>query len=137
MSVISSLQPPSGDQHEIVHGAQRAVVVEVGGGLRSYEVGGAPVLDGYPVDQRCGGGRGQTLIPWPNRTRDGQYEFDGEHQQLPLTEPASRTAIHGLVRWASWSVADRGGDWIAMASRRGRGRWSCGWSTGWERRDYR
>ena len=31
---------PSGEQVEIELAAQRAVVVEVGGGLRTYEVGG-------------------------------------------------------------------------------------------------
>ena len=31
---------PSGKQHGIGHGDQRAVVVEVGGGLRTYETGG-------------------------------------------------------------------------------------------------
>ena len=51
--------------------------VEVGGGLRVYTSGGADVLDGYRLDERCSGGRGQPLIPWPNRVRDGRYEFDG------------------------------------------------------------
>ena len=47
------------------------------------------------------------LIPWPNRIEDGSYEFDGTSHQLPLTEPARRNADHGLVRWASWAVAER------------------------------
>ena len=45
-------------------------------------------------------GRGQVLIPWPNRIEDGAYEFDGQRHQLPLNEPEARNAIHGLVRWA-------------------------------------
>ena len=95
---------PSGAQHELRHGDQRAVVVEVGGGLRTYTSGEADVLDGYEPDQRCSGGRGQPLIPWPNRVRDGRYEFDGRAQQLSLTEPEAHNAIHGLVRWANWSA---------------------------------
>lgn len=98
---------PSGDQHEIRHGEQRAVVVEVGGGLRAYTVAGADLLDGYAEQERCSGGRGQVLIPWPNRLRDGRYEFDGQRYQLPLTEPETGTAIHGLVRWSNWTVAER------------------------------
>lgn len=108
---------PSGEQHEIRHGDQRAVVVEVGGGLRLYEVAGGPVLDGYGPEERCGGGRGQPLMPWPNRLRDGRYEWGGVTQQLPLTEPETGTAIHGLVRWANWSVDERGEGRVVMAHR--------------------
>lgn len=106
---------PSGDQHEISHGDQRVVVVEVGGGLRVYETARGPLLDGYGEDEMCSGGRGQSLIPWPNRLRDGSYEFAGSRHQLTLTEPEAHNAIHGLVRWANWTVADRAGDRVVMS----------------------
>ena len=83
------------------------VVVEVGGGLRTYEVANRPLLDGYEADEMCSGGRGQPLIPWPNRVRDGSFQFGSEPHQLALTEPEAHNAIHGLVRWANWSVARR------------------------------
>jgi aldose 1-epimerase len=105
---------PSGEQHEISHGDQRAVIVEVGGGLRVYETDEGPLLDGYGSDETCSGGRGQPLIPWPNRTRDGQYEFGGRRQQLALTEPEAHNAIHGLVRWANWTVAARAADRVVV-----------------------
>jgi aldose 1-epimerase len=108
---------PSGDQHEIRHGAQRAVIVEVGGGLRVYETEGGPVLDGYAANERCQGGRGQPLMPWPNRLRDGRYEWDGAEQQLPLTEAETATAIHGLVRWVNWTVAEHDPDRIVVTHR--------------------
>jgi galactose mutarotase-like enzyme len=38
---------PSGEQVELEAGGQHAVVVEVGGGLRSYSVDGREYLDGY------------------------------------------------------------------------------------------
>ncbi|HEY7692981.1 MAG TPA: aldose 1-epimerase family protein [Gaiellaceae bacterium] len=98
---------PSGDQVELTLGNQRAVVVEVGGGVREYSVDGRDVLDGYSVVERCPSGRGQLLIPWPNRIQDGRYEFDGRGHQLPLTEPDLGNAIHGLVRWAAWRVGER------------------------------
>jgi aldose 1-epimerase len=105
---------PSGEQHEISRRDQGAVVVEVGGGLRVYEAAEGALLDGYEVHETCSGGRGQPLIPWPNRVRDGQYEFDGRRQQLSLSEPEAHNAIHGLVRWASWTVAERASDRILM-----------------------
>ena len=49
-----------------------------------------------------GAGRGQVLAPWPNRLADGSYSFGGRELQVPLSEPETRTAIHGLVRFANW-----------------------------------
>ena len=95
---------PSGKQIEIAAADQRAVVVEVGGGLRSYTAGGRELVDGYRADEMSSSGRGQALIPWPNRLQDGSYEFDRRRHQLPLNEPERRNAIHGLVRWAAWPV---------------------------------
>ena len=97
---------PSGAQFEIAHREQRAVIVEVGGGLRAYSAGGRDVLDGYGVDEMCSAGRGQLLIPWPNRLPNGRYEFAGRDHQLALTEPERQNAIHGLVRWAAWTVGE-------------------------------
>ena len=100
-------RPPSGDQVEISYQDQRAVAVTVGGGLRVYEAAGQPVLDGYAEHAISDGARGQLLVPWPNRIRDGAYEFGGRHLQLPLSEPEQRNAIHGLARWLPWRVLRR------------------------------
>src|SRR6478736_2647050 len=105
---------PSGEQIEIRAGDQRAVVVEVGAGLRSYSVGGRVLVDGYGDDHMASAGRGQMLMPWPNRIQDGSYEFAGTWHHLPLSEPAAGNAIHGLVRWVAWSVAEREPDRVVM-----------------------
>ena len=86
-------------------------------GLRAYSVGGRDVVNGYGVDEMATAGRGQVLIPWPNRLQDGRYEFEGREHQLPLNEPEHANAIHGLVRWSAWSVADREADRVVMAHR--------------------
>jgi aldose 1-epimerase len=99
--------PPSGEQVEIAFGDQHATIVGVGAGLRTYSAGGRDVLDGYAADEPSRSGRGQVLIPWPNRLEDGAYEFDGHRHQLPLTEPELGNAIHGLVRWETWTVVER------------------------------
>ena len=96
-----------GEQFELALGDQRAVVTEVGAGLRSYSAGGRDLLDGYAADAMVTSGRGQVLLPWPNRIEDGAYEFDGRAHQLALTEPTAGNAIHGLVRWVAWTVAER------------------------------
>jgi aldose 1-epimerase len=83
------------------------VVVEVGGGLRTYRAGDRELLDGYGVDEMCRSGRGQVLVPWPNRIEDGTYEFDGRPHRLALTEPGRLNASHGLTRWSAWTAAER------------------------------
>ena len=104
----------SGAQTRLRCGTQAATVVEVGGALRSYTIDSRRLLDGYAPHERCTGARGQTLIPWPNRLRDGRYAFAGTSGQLPLTEPERCNAIHGLVRWASWAVTDRAEDRVSL-----------------------
>jgi aldose 1-epimerase len=93
----------SGAQWPIAAAGHRAVVVEVGGGLRTYDVAGESVVDGYGEDEVCPGAAGQVLAPWPNRIRDGRYSFDGAEYQLPLSEPSRHNAAHGLVQWLPWS----------------------------------
>ncbi len=105
---------PSGGQVEIASAGQRASVVEVGGGLRRYSVGDRDVVDGYAADEMCRSARGQCLLPWPNRIRDGRYDFAGRQQQLSLTEPEKHNALHGLTRWANWTVATQAADRVVM-----------------------
>jgi aldose 1-epimerase len=98
--------PPSGRQVEIRHGGHVATVVTVGGGIRTYTAHGNDVLDGFAVDAMADGSRGQTLIPWPNRVKDGRWHWHGRDRQLALTEPKQHNAIHGLVRWLEWDVIE-------------------------------
>jgi aldose 1-epimerase len=110
----SELEAPSGQQFEIRHGNQRAVVVEVGGGLREYTVDEHPVLDGYPPDRTVDGGRGQPLLPWPNRIADGRYDFGGQALQLPIDEHSTHNAMHGLTRWLNWTVQDHSAEQLTV-----------------------
>ena len=98
---------PSGEQFELRFGEQRAVVTQVGGGLRVYTVGDRQIIDGYDAHDMCSSGRGQVLIPWPNRILGGRYAFRGRELQLAINEHLTHSAIHGLVRWATWTAAER------------------------------
>jgi aldose 1-epimerase len=102
--------PPTGEQYEIISGTRRAVVTEVGATLRSFSVDGRDVVRGFGVEDQISGGRGQNLIPWPNRIRDGRYVFNGATQQLALTEPARHNASHGLARYLPWVLIDKQAD---------------------------
>lgn len=101
---------PSGEQWTIRAGGYEATVVSVGGGLRGLSYEGRPVLLAYGEDEAAHAGIGEHLFPWPNRITDGEYTFEGVDQQLYLTEPARRNAIHGLTRWANWQRADDASD---------------------------
>jgi len=113
--VAVSLIPPSGQQYVVRSGDQRAVVTEVGAGLRTYTVADRDVVDGYREDEMCNLGRGQVLLPWPNRIEDGHYEFAGAMQQTPLTEPARHNALHGLTRWVNWTAVEQARDRVLMS----------------------
>lgn len=109
--------PPSGDQFEITGGGYRAVVTEGGATLRVLEYAGRPLVDGFAEDAMPSGGRGQVLVPWPNRIRDGAYSFGGRDLQLGLSEPARHNASHGLVRWAAWSREEHSPNSVSLVYR--------------------
>lgn len=108
---------PSGDQYEIAAGGYRAVVTECGGALRLLEHEGRTLLDGFGEHEMAYGGRGQLLVPWPNRVRDGAWSFGGRDLQLPISEPALHNASHGLVRWAAWTPEEHTGHSVSLTYR--------------------
>jgi hypothetical protein len=86
---IHPVTAPSGEQIELAWGDQHAVVVEVGGGLRSYTLGGHELLDGYGLDEMCTSGRGQVHLTLGTATVD----------PLILSVPAQRVLTsneHGI-----------------------------------------
>lgn len=104
---MTGMPRPSGEQWWIQCGEDELAVVEVGGGPRSWARAGRPVLAGYREDETCTSGRGQQLIPWPNRIRDGRWTFGGVDHQLPITEVEHHNASHGLLRWVPWRLMER------------------------------
>ena len=109
------MRHPSGDQYEIDSGGSVAQISQVGATLRAFAVDGIDILDGFPSDERSTDGRGQVLVPWPNRLTDGRYSYGGRECQAPLNEPSRHDAIHGLVRWLDWSVVTHESDQVTLA----------------------
>jgi aldose 1-epimerase len=101
------MNSPSGQAVVLRSGGYEAEVVEVGAGLRALRKDSHDVVAGYSPDEMSSGGRGQILVPWPNRIEDGSYDFSGETQQLALSEASKRNAIHGLARWVNWQLASQ------------------------------
>jgi aldose 1-epimerase len=105
---------PTGQQFEITSGTARAVVTEVGAGLRAFTEDGRPYVETFPEDRRPPRGAGTVLVPWPNRTRAGKWTWDGRPQQLALSEPPAGNAIHGLLRYTLYRPDERTADAITL-----------------------
>jgi aldose 1-epimerase len=89
---------------QIGFGQQQATICARGGALRSYDIAGRAVIDGFAADELPPAFNGAVLAPWPNRIRDGRWNHEGRPQQLAISEPARGTALHGLVAWQNWQL---------------------------------
>lgn len=97
-------------------GSARASVSPVGASLASLQVGGRDLVVPFdPADVRPVY-RGALLAPWANRIVDGRYRFAGAEHQLALTEPARGHALHGLVAWQEFDVAERSAEAAVMVA---------------------
>jgi aldose 1-epimerase len=97
--------PPTGVEHALQRGGQRLVVSEEGGGARSWTVDGSELLASFDSGTRDGAFAGKPLMPWPNRLRDGRYEFEGREYRVEVTEPETGTALHGLTLSSRWRAS--------------------------------
>ncbi|MDO5676635.1 MAG: aldose 1-epimerase family protein [Propionibacteriaceae bacterium] len=95
---------PTGQQYRIHSGPYAAVVTEVGAILRSLTHDGVELLWSFGEEEAPSVAMGRHLVPWPNRIRDGRYTFDGVAYQLPISEPARNTALHGLGEGVAWRL---------------------------------
>jgi aldose 1-epimerase len=107
----------SGNQYDISAGPYAAVVTEQGGSLRALTCDGRPLILTHDADEPVPAAAGQLLMPWPNRIDHGRYTFDGESFALPINEAELDNAIHGLVRWGSWQVAEHERHRVRLAYR--------------------
>lgn len=113
-AVALPLQLPTGRQHLIGYGSQRAIVVERGGGLREFVVDGYPLVDGYSQRVRCPGSRGLPLLPWPERFGRDQPTTNEPHV-TPGSEPGRRNALHGFCGVVhAWAPRHVGTDEVTL-----------------------
>ena len=98
---------PIGEQLRLVSGSVSADIGTVAAVLRGLTVDGVELMPGFPADSTPPFGHGIILVPWPNRIAGGRWSLDGADQQLDLTEPDKRNAIHGLLRHTEYTVRER------------------------------
>ncbi len=97
------------------HGYE-AAIASVGASLRSLTYDGRDLVVAFAADELRPAYRGTTLAPWPNRVVDGIHRFDGNEHQLPLTEPNRGHALHGLLSWVDWSIAEVSDDAVTLSA---------------------
>lgn len=90
------------EKHIFQHSSGKAlfsIVPGCGACMTDLVLQGKPILDGCktPVEASVNNwGKSSMLFPFPNRLREGRYEWGGEILEFPVNDPATGTALHGL-----------------------------------------
>jgi len=97
---------------------EEAIVTSLGSNLRRLTLStgqaSSPPMDllrGYASPEELEAGkwsRGIKMIPFPNRIRDGVYEFRGRRYRLPINFPSQNHAIHGLLSRETMDLSEMG-----------------------------
>jgi aldose 1-epimerase len=146
-------QPDGARSWTISRAGHEAVIGRAGAGVRGYTVDGVDVVDPLEERELPSAYHGLVLAPWPNRIPDGRWSWAGRTLELPVNEPSTGCALHGLVAWSAWQLRARSEDavelGITVEPQPGYPfaldlsvRWSVGadglrcritaWNTGWE-----
>ena len=87
-------------------GEYRARAVAVGAGLAELTYKGGGLITSYGNNEFAPHYMGKILLPWPNRVAAGQFSRDGVDYQLPVNDMKHNAALHGLIAWVEWQVAE-------------------------------
>jgi aldose 1-epimerase len=80
-----------------------AVIRRTGAGLNSLKYKERDLIEPYD-STKSDRYQGDVLAPWPNRIRDGKYEYKQVTYQAPVNELSRNNALHGLVNHFLWNV---------------------------------
>nr|WP_120492376.1 aldose 1-epimerase family protein [Corynebacterium lactis] len=101
---------------DISAGDYAASISTFGGGPRSLEYAGAPLLSDYPKGFNPPLSAGTILAPWPNRVADGVFIFGGDVHRLDISEPSRANAIHGFVAGRVWEVGQNSPSSVSLST---------------------
>jgi aldose 1-epimerase len=87
--------------HEIVNGESRMTFDSIGAYIKSINLSGAGILMETPDGEQTHGGAAM-LIPFANRVRNAEYNWEGKEYHLPKNN--GDHSIHGLTRDLDWTV---------------------------------
>lgn len=107
--------PLLGTAHAVASGGYTAEFSTRGAALRALTFHGRPLVPAVSAGPRPHF-NGVIMAPWPNRVVDGRYNWEGSVQQLELSEPERRHALHGLLTSTDFEVAERGATHITLTA---------------------
>jgi len=100
--------------YEGAHGRVRATIDRVGASLNDAAADELAIVPQWAAGSPRPFSAGVTLAPWPNRIRDGKWQWRGASYQLAISEPDRQTALHGLVTDAVWDVSSRSDSAVSL-----------------------
>jgi aldose 1-epimerase len=109
-------RPPTGEQYLLRRGDATARIGQVAAVLREFSVGGTHYTETWPDSDPAPHACGIVLMPWPNRVADARWHWEGELQQLDITEVQHGNASHGLLRDTPYQVADLADDSVTLTA---------------------
>ena len=113
----SGFSGPNGSPVELAAGAYRATIYPVGAALAALTRDGRHLVLPLAADTVPHAYTGKVLMPWPNRITGGRYSFAGTDYQVPVNEPETGMALHGLICWDEWQVAESAPDRVVLRHR--------------------
>lgn len=84
--------------------------------MRSLTFQGRDLVMPFEADDMRPAMRGALLAPWPNRTADGAYSFQGRSHQLAVNEVETNNASHGLVSWLDFDLVAASPERVELAA---------------------
>jgi aldose 1-epimerase len=93
-------------EYEIKAGDYAATITARGAALRQLQHLGRDLTVPFPTGSPIPDYRGIIAAPWPNRIRDGKYEFHGVDYQIPINEPEHDCAVHGFAFDLDWTIEE-------------------------------
>ncbi|NUQ23960.1 MAG: aldose 1-epimerase [Saprospiraceae bacterium] len=80
-------------------GCSLALVPGYGACVLDLQLCGVSILDGYQTPEELQinrGAKNTVLFPFPNRLKDGRYEWEGNYYFFTINDAATHTALHGF-----------------------------------------
>lgn len=104
------------DRIELVDGSACATIATRGAALAACAVDGVALVMPFDPASPRPAMRGAILAPWPNRIAGARYRFGGREHRLPVDEPATGSASHGLAADLPYVVVERSDRHVRMAT---------------------
>lgn len=103
-----------GEVFELRAGEYRARIDRTGAGLQALTWRERDLVWPYTRPEGPLVSQGQLLAPWPNRVDSARYTFQGTDYLLDVNDPATGSAIHGLVSEVEWAPLEESEEAVTL-----------------------